>query len=116
MNENLKPNENRVQVDYIIFEGEMARAERHIKRWQFAFVCVCVLALLAMLGMYLEYRKTLDYLAGFDYETESYEYEYTQDGRGINVIGDDNEVTKIGPESESKKDSTETHTEQQPET
>lgn len=102
-------NENeRIKVDYIVFEGEMARAERHVKRWQFAFVCALIIALLAVLGMYLEHRKTLEYLASYDYETES--YEYTQDGRGINIIGDDNEVTKSGSESESAENSSTSHT------
>ena len=33
-------NENeRIKVDYLFFEGEMARAERHVKRWQFASRC-----------------------------------------------------------------------------
>lgn len=105
-------NENeRIKVDYIVFEGEMARAERHVKRWQFAFVCALILALIAVLGMYLEHRKTLEYLASYDYETESYEYEYSQDGRGINIIGDDNEVTKNGSESESTENNTQTHAE-----
>ena len=104
-------NENeRIKVDYIVFEGEMARAERHVKRWQFAFVCALIIALLAVFGMYLEHRKTLEYLASYDYETESYEYDLdTRNGGNANFIGGNGDINN--GTSESKTDSTQTHAE-----
>lgn len=98
-------NENRITVDYIVYEAEMSRAERHVKRWQIAFFAALAVAILGIAGMYLEHKRTLDYLAKYDFESTSYDYEYSQDGKGLNIIGDSNEVANYEPKSENTESS-----------
>ena len=75
-------------VPYIVYEGAEARAERHIKRLIVALVLTIVL-LFASNAFWL-------------YEWTQYDYssvEYSQDGKGANVIGTGNEVlygTEVG--------------------
>lgn len=42
MNENKKITENKLDVPYIVYEGDMARSERHIKRVWIALIVVTV--------------------------------------------------------------------------
>jgi hypothetical protein len=102
-------NENRVTVDYIFYEAEMARAERHVKRWQIAFFAALAVAIIGIVGMYLEHKRTLDYLAKYDFETESYEYDLdTRNGGNANFIGgngDINNGTSESTESSPQKNS-----------
>ena len=73
------------KIDYFIFEGEMARKERTIKKLWAALLLAIVL-LFAANAMWL--------YAWCQYDYES--YEYSQDGEGLNIIGDRN---YIGPDS-----------------
>ena len=68
-------------VPYIVFEGSMARSERHIKRLVIALVISVVATLFTNLAWL--------------YLWNSYEYvgkstSYSQDGEGVNIIGDRN--------------------------
>lgn len=88
MNENMKINENRPDVPYIVFEGEMVRSERHIKRlWVLLIVMAAVWA-----GTVIGF---LHYLSLYDFAS----YEYVQDGQGVNIVGDENGVDFNGSES-----------------
>ena len=62
-------------VPYIVFEGEQARNERHIKRLWIALIILITL-LFASNAIWL-YAWTL-----YDYDTVT----YTQDGEGLNNI------------------------------
>ena len=68
-------------VPYIVFEGSMARSERHIKRLVIALIiAVVMIAVTNIAWLYL---------------WNSYEYvgdstSYSQDGEGVNIIGDRN--------------------------
>lgn len=66
-------------VPYIVFESEMARQERHIKRlWIAVIIAVVSLALV---------------VAGFVWYLNQYDFvSYDQDGQGVNIIGDENGV------------------------
>lgn len=83
-------------VDRMLWSGE-----RNITR----LIVVLVIALMLVAGWavtetvlrHLEHRQWLDFMAGYDFET----YEYTQDGQGVNIIGDGNEATYNGPAVES---------------
>lgn len=99
--------ENRTQVDFVFFESVMARNERQLKRMWIALLVMALVVVAAIGALLLQHKYYLDYLSQYDFESESYEYEYTQDGRGLNIIGDGNEVTGHGTEGESKTNRTE---------
>ena len=81
----------RTQVDYIVFEGEMARSERHIKRLWIALI-VSIIAIIATNLAWLHY------ISQYDFE----EYEYTvssADGGNASFIGRDGDINYGGGES-----------------
>ena len=92
-------NENRIQVDLVVFESEMARNERQIKRMWVALIVMALLVVAALVALMVQHKYYLDYLSQYDFESVS--YEYSQDGRGLNIIGSDNEVTSYVAENES---------------
>lgn len=77
--------ENRAEVAYIVYESAMARAERHIKRLIIALVTAVLLLAATNLAWLYAWTR-------YDYVS------YDQDGRGINIIGDTNEVSQYEPE------------------
>ena len=77
-------------VPYIVHESAMSRNERTIKRLIIALLSV-VLLWFATIGIFVWY------LNQYDFES----YEYTQDGQGLNIIGDRNGVDFYVAESES---------------
>lgn len=62
-----------ITVPYIIFEGEMARSERHIKRLWIVTIILAVL-LVATNIAWIIYNSTFDTIS------------YSQDGEGINNV------------------------------
>ena len=68
-------------VPYIVYESERARSERHIKRMWIALI-VLVALIFATNAIWLWAWTRYDYVS----------YEYTQDGEGTNIIGNENEV------------------------
>lgn len=81
----------KTNVPYIVYEGEMARAERRDKR-QWIIIIALIVALLASNIGWLVYENQFD----------TYTYEYTQDGEGLNNIntGEQGDVL-YGPEAKS---------------
>ena len=94
-------NENRVQVDFVVFESIMARNERQIKRMWVVIIVMAAVVVAAIGALLLQHKYYLDYLSQYDFESTSYEYEYSQDGKGLNIMGDSNEVTSYGTETTS---------------
>lgn len=80
------------EVPYIVYESSMGRAERIIKKLIIALI-VAVVLIFASNGIWLWY------ISQYDFET--YTYDYEQDGQGVNVIGENNEVTQYEPATES---------------
>lgn len=76
-------------VPYIVFEAEMARQERHVKRLWIALITAIVACVLIVGGFLL-------YLNQYDFAS------YAQDGQGVNIIGDGNGVDYDGPAAESE--------------
>lgn len=78
-----------VSVPYIVHEATVARQERQIKRmW---------IALVILIGaLFLTNMAWIGYESQFD----TFSYDYTQDGNGNNIIGNDNEVDYNGAEIE----------------
>ena len=74
--------DNQVQmIPYFAHEGIMSRMERTIRRlWIALIVAICL--------MFTTNAIWLWTFTQYDFET----YEYSQDGRGINIISNDNGV------------------------
>ena len=77
-------NENR-DVPYIVYEGSMARTERHIKRLVIALIVAIIMICISNLA-WLYLWNSYEYVGDSDTIT------YTQDGEGNNVIGDKNNL------------------------
>lgn len=84
-------NDDKMNIPYIAFEGELARAERHIKRLWIVNI-ILIIALILCNVAYLWYLSLYDF--------SSYEYEQ---GDGVNVIGDSNGVDYNGAEIENEE-------------
>lgn len=87
-------NDEKMSIPYIAFEGELARAERHIKRLWIVNI-ILIIALILCNAAYLWYLSLYDF--------SSYDYEQ---GDGINVIGDSNGVTNNGTEIKNAEEDT----------
>ena len=88
-NKPIKPEPKPVKpenVPYIVYEGEIARQERHIKRLTIALIAAIVACVLTVAGFLL-------YLNQYDFQS------YEQDGSGVNIIGNLNGVDYDGPAS-----------------
>lgn len=73
-------------VPYIVLESAEARSERQIKRLIVALIISILVGLITNLAwMYLWNQ--------YDYVDESETRVFTQDGMGLNIIGDSNKVT-----------------------
>lgn len=95
MDGNKKITENKPDVPYIVYEGELARAERYIKRlWRALIVAIASLAIAVIAFMW--------YLSMYDFAS----YDYEQTGEGVNIVGDENGVDYNGSESEDKEANT----------
>ena len=81
-------------IPYIAHEAAMARAERTIKR---LFILLIVTVCLWFCSIFATVGGFLWYINQYDFES----YEYTQDGEGLNIIGDGNGVDFNVPETES---------------
>ena len=73
-------------VPYIVFEGEMARQERHVRRLWIALLAA-ITALVLAVGIFVWYLNQYDFTS------------YEQDGQGVNIIGNMNGVDYDGPAS-----------------
>ena len=84
-------------VPFVIYEAEMARAERHIKRlWISLIVAIGTIVLVTAGFLY--------YLSLFDYES----YEVVAEGNGhANYIGQDGDIYNNGGESLGPQESAE---------
>jgi len=79
-------------VSYLVFESIMARNERHIKRLTIALMVSVIL-------IFLSNAIWLYAWCQYDYTSES--TTYSQDGQGLNIIGDNN-VTEENNEGKSE--------------
>ncbi len=70
-------------VPYIVHESSMARMERQTKRLWIALIVAIIAAVIAPLTVHFGWLH---------YEAQFETYEYTQDGKGTNIIGDGNDV------------------------
>lgn len=92
-----KETEMQMTVPYIVHEAAQARAERQIKRQTIAIIIISVISIISIfLTAYLIDKGWRDYFS----ECDITNYDYSQDGEGINIVGDKNGVDFInGAES-----------------
>lgn len=109
-------NKEPASVPLYTVEGKDFRRERTF-RGTVAMFCVALLIITFIIGacgvmVYRINRECLDKIDGINkywidflsqYDIENYSYDYTQDGKGINIIGDNNGVTNNGPEVSSEE-------------
>lgn len=91
MNNGLDNAQQPDSVPFTVHENEMMRAEIHMKRLWIALI-VAIAACVAITAGFLIYFNQYDFA----------EYDFTQDGKGINIIGDSNGVDYGGPAFESE--------------
>jgi hypothetical protein len=87
--QNCKDRKTAEPVPYIVHESAMARNERTIKRLVIALI-VAVVLIFASNAAWLYVWQL------YDYSSEETVYTYTQDGEGLNIIGDRNEAGIYG--------------------
>lgn len=81
--------EKMMTVPYVAHQSAVARQERQIRRmWIALIVSVCML-----------FASNMGWLL-YESQFDTYSYDYTQDGNGNNIIGNDNEVDYNGAEIE----------------
>lgn len=78
-----------VTVPYVVHEATVARQERQIKRMWIALIVAISMLFASNIGWLI-----------YESQFGTYSYDYTQDGNGNNIIGDDNEVDYNGSEIE----------------
>ena len=72
-------------VPYIVFESAEARSERHIKRLIIALIISILVGLVSNLAWLYMWNQ-------YEYVSEVETRTFIQDGAGLNIIGDSNEV------------------------
>lgn len=99
MENNVKIEELTQNVPFIVFEGVQARNERIIHRL-ITVIIVLIISLLVSNGAWLYYQLQYDYSDETETTTTT---EYSQDGTGNNIIGNDNEVSVDEPKIDSNE-------------
>ena len=80
-------------IPYIVYESAEARSERHIKRLIVALIISILVGLLTNLAWLYAWNQ-------YDYEGTSETRTFVQDGFGLNIIGNSNEVSSDGTSSD----------------
>lgn len=73
--------EEKITVPYIVYESSMARAERQHKRLWIALIVAVVMIVVTNIA-WLYFWNSYEYVGD--------ETTYTQEGEGVNIIGDRN--------------------------
>lgn len=91
-------NDEKICVPYIVYEGEMARQERHIKR--------LIIMLTIMLVLFFASNMAWLYVWNqYEYVDETTAIDASQDGAGVNIVG--GEDVTYGSDSNDNKEKTE---------
>lgn len=93
-------NDEKMSVPYIVYEGEMARQERHIKRLIIMLAIMLVLFFASNMA-WLYVWNQYEYVE----ETETTTIDAKQDGKGVNIVG--GEDVTYGSDSNNNKEKTE---------
>ena len=99
-------NDEKMYVPYIVYEGEMARQERHVKR--------IVVMLAVMLVLFFASNMAWLYVWNqYEYveETETTTIDAQQDGEGVNIVG--GEDVSYGSDSNNREEENTTQAEEE---
>jgi len=96
--ETCKEHKELAPVPYLVHESAMARNERSIKRLVWALI-IAVFLIFASNAAWLYVWQLYDY----SNEEITENYSYSQDGKGLNIIGDRN-VIDNGPDSQNSSE------------
>lgn len=100
---NQEEKEMQLTVPYIVHEAAQARAERTIKRLTIGIIVISILSIIVIfLSNYFIDKGWRDYFSSCDIQN----YEYEQNGKGVNIVGDQNGVDYNGAESKDQADNT----------
>ena len=96
--------DNRDYIPRLVWERDQARLS-HIVKVMAAIITVLIIAIVAVVAAFLWHIHTkdkewLDFMEQYDFES----YDYEQDGKGVNIIGNSNGVDYYGAETESTQD------------
>lgn len=78
-------------VDYFVYDDTVSRYERTVKRLWIALIVVVSLFFATNIGWLI-----------YESQFETISYDYDQDGEGVNIIGDENEVRPYESTSSSE--------------
>ena len=98
--------DDKTYVPYIVYEGEMARQERHIKRLLATLITILVFFFASNMA-WLYVWNQYDYID----QTKTIEIDADQDGEGINVVG--GEDVNYGPDGNDRNSQEKTQTEEE---
>ena len=73
-------NDDKMYVPYIVYEGEMARQERQIKR----LLCILVTLLVLFFASNMAWLYVWNQ---YEYVDETTTIDAQQDGKGVNIVG-----------------------------
>ena len=96
---NIKMDDEKMYVPYIVYEGEMARQERQIKRLIVTLIIILVLFFASNMA-WLYVWNQYDYIDST--ETTETTIKATQDGEGVNIVG--GEDITYGPEDSNNEE------------
>ncbi len=93
-NDKLEILKNQKEKDYTyrLYETSMSRIERQLKRLWIALIIAIIAIATTNIGW-------LIYISQYDFES----VDYSQDGQGVNIIGDKNGVSYHGAEVEDQE-------------
>lgn len=95
-------NDEKMYVPYIVYEGEMARQERHVKR--------LVVMLAVMLVLFFASNMAWLYVWNqYEYVDDTTAIDAQQDGEGVNIVGGED----VSYGSDSNDTQKETHAEEE---
>lgn len=75
--------EEQITIPYIVYESAMSRSERHIKRLVIALIVAVIMIAVTNIAWLYVWNS-------YEYVGDTSEVTYTQDGEGVNIIGDEN--------------------------
>ena len=99
-------NDDKTYVPYIVYEGEMARQERHIKRLLATLITILVFFFASNMA-WLYVWNQYEYVD----QVETTMIKATQDGEGVNMVG--GEDVTYGPDGNDREEKTQENTEEE---
>lgn len=100
---------NNVTVPYIVYEGEMARQERHTKR----LIVIIVIVLAMLFGSNIAWLYVWNQYEYVDETESTTTIKATQDGEGVNIVG--GEDVSYGSDSNNREEKEKTTQEEEKE-